>query len=249
MKSVKRPKIGTLAYHDFFNSWNKINSFLEFVVNLVGYSENVQTTAHNALFEFASDDEKIEMKKKWNARISPVEMLSKHRQFFLEIILVRHVENYLAYLSSILFEIFTQRPETLKSNEKIDWDTVLSHDSIPELIRTLSEKKVDSLSYKSFEDLNSFFSDKFGIELIEKPKVKTIIDAIETRNISVHNRCIINKRYVQKTAKGADRLGKTRILVLGDLEDTFVPLFAESVTSVDKNVRKVLKVKACRNSK
>ena len=68
---------------------------------------------------------------------------------------MRHVENFLNYLSSLLNEIFIQRPEILKSSEKIDLEIVLGHSSIEDLVQTIAERKVENLSYKSLIDLVS----------------------------------------------------------------------------------------------
>ena len=76
-------------------------------------------------------------------------------------------------------------------------------------MRTLAERKVAGLSYASFADLSGFFFDKFHVTLFDEKDVKTIIEAIEVRNISVHNRCIINQRFVKRTGSAAEQLNKS----------------------------------------
>lgn len=69
----------------------------------------------------------------------------------------------------------------------------------------------------------------------------TVIEAIETRNISVHNRCFINNRYIQKTGTDPAQVGKIKELFTADM-DRFVIVFLRSVKDVDKKVRFKLKV-------
>jgi len=44
-----------------------------------------------------------------------IDVVKDNRLFFLETMLTRHVDNYLNFLSSLLFDIFTQDGKPLKS--------------------------------------------------------------------------------------------------------------------------------------
>ncbi|MGZ3524281.1 MAG: hypothetical protein ACXU9L_05770 [Thermodesulfobacteriota bacterium] len=169
------------------------------------------------------------------------DVAKNNRQFFLETAVVRHVENYLNYLSSLLLEIFTQRPETLRSSERVEISSVLNFQSIPDLVRAFAERKVENLSYSSIADLCDFFRDRFKVELFSTGEMPAAVEAVETRNISVHNRCIINNRYVQKTRIDPAQAGKIKELFTKDL-DRFVTVFLRSVKEVDKKVRSKLKI-------
>jgi hypothetical protein len=237
------PNSGTYAAIQFFISYRQINSFLQFLVNMVAQIEEVAKTAHDALLNVADDaTEKARLTKDWEERKSPIDELKKHRQFILEVILVRHVENYLNYLSSLLREVFLARPEALRSMEKIEVETVLRHDSIEDLVKTITERKVEALSYSSFADLADYFLEKFHITLVSDSKRHLFIEAIETRNISVHNRCIINQRFVSRTGGKVERVGKLCDLGIHEVEETAHQL-AESVKAVDLDARRRLHVK------
>ena len=73
----------------------------------------------------------------------------------------------------------------------------------------------------------------------------TVTEAIETRNIAVHNRCIINKRYVTKTRTDPSRISQVRRLQVDDLSSIMSTL-SESVRSIDKAARSKLTLKARR---
>jgi hypothetical protein len=182
---------------------------------------------------------------KWSERVQAGDLLVEHRQILIEIMLVRHVENYLSYLSLLLYEIFTQRPETLKSSDKVEVASVLSHDSIEGLIRSVAERKVESLSYQSFNDLSLFFEERFNITLLGGKEFSDMVETIEIRNISVHNRCVINSRFVTRTRGDEDTIGKRKELFFDTL-DSLIPMIAKSVVAVDKRARSHLGLRGIR---
>ncbi|MGE4096570.1 MAG: hypothetical protein AB7G75_37725, partial [Candidatus Binatia bacterium] len=72
-----------------------------------------------------------------------------------------------------------------------------------------------------------------------------VVDAIETRNLSVHNRCVINQRYVSRTKTPVDKIGTVRVVGIESVEKV-VSTLANSVIAVDKDSRHRLKVKGHR---
>ncbi len=248
-KSVQKPmipKLGTTASRDFFVSWTEISEFFNFVLRLVGHLEAAGDRAHKALVETAPDQaERERLVRAWDLRVGPADQLANYRQIFLEIILARHIENYLNYISGLLFEIYTQRPETLRSGEMLELSTVLSHDNMNDLVKTIAERKVESLSYRSFQDLSGYFEDRFGLVLFPEDEIDSVVEAIETRNISVHNRCIMNERYIKRTGKSRSLLGKQRELFLPHIHE-LAPMFLRGVRRLDKDARRKLKMRGTR---
>lgn len=243
------PKSGTEALDRYLSSFRQINKFQLFVLRMVAHIESTHQkmselagTLREILPDEAHEDHR---KKEWRG---PTEDLKLHRQFFIEILLVRHVENYLNFLSSLLRTVFIARPEVLRSSEKIDLETVFKHSSIDDLVKTVAERKVDSLSYSSFGDLADYFMDKFHLELAQPEQRPIIIDAIESRNISVHNRCVINQRYIQRTERKNLAVGAVRKLWIETLEEFAVTLTASAI-SVDKSARRALGLKGSRFGK
>lgn len=240
--------MGTKAAKDFFSSWRDINRLFDFVLLLVGSAEHVAKTAHQALIDTEDDETKrAEMEAKWKSRRSSLDELKANRQLLLETILVRHVENLINYLAAVLYEIFTSRPETLKSSDKVEVSEVLAHDSIEALVREIAEAKVDSLSYSSFSKLSEFFEERFRIRISDEADVKLIHEYIEIRNISVHNRCYINKRFISRMSLTPTEIGKKKELYGKDL-DMLIPKLAEVVKAMDVIVRQKMKVKGVRFS-
>jgi len=240
------PRTGTIALREFSLSATQIHRFLHFLLRVVGSVDQAADIAHNALVNTERDEAtKAKMIAEWKERATAVSALSKNRQFLIEVILVRHVENYLNYLAALLNEIFIARPETLRSGEKIDVQFVLEHDSFETLVRALAERKVDSLAYSSFGDLSLFFEDRFKLQLVTDSEKSAIIEAIETRNISVHNRCLVNRKYQQKTGCSKELIGKLKDLYIGDI-DALVPILFRSAVDIDKAARQKLGLQGVR---
>jgi hypothetical protein len=243
--NFKIPGIGTTASQDFYNTYLRIDSFFLWILYMARRIDEMEE-ADNKLLEVLHDSKvDEEIKERRAKRKKMIDVVKDNRQFFLETALVRHVENYLNYLASLLFEIFTQRPETLKSSEKIEISTVLDCESISDMVRVFAERKVESLSFSSIKELYDFFKERFKLELFPANLIATVVEAIETRNISVHNRCIINKRYVLKTGCDSELIGKRKELTISELNE-FVSVFLESVKALDEKARSKLKIKGHR---
>lgn len=235
-----------MACREYFLTYARINSFFHFVLHNVAHIDRTAEVAHKALLETEDDPGKRrELEDSWSKRKGAIDALRDQRQFFIEIVLVRHVENYLNYLSSLLFEIFTQRPETLRSSDKIELEEVLRHATVDGIVRSVAERKVESLSYSSFQDLAGFFQDRFSLSLAADEDVPTIIHAIETRNISVHNRCVVNRRFVSRTGDDTTPVGDRKKLFINYLH-RLVPLLMSAVRHVDRRARSHLKLKGTR---
>lgn len=235
------PRTGTAAAENFYENWRRISSFFDWVLHMAGSMDHMQKIAAEALRTGDDNDEGAEQ----SGRKTMVDILKENRQFFLETIVVRHVENYLNYLSELLFEIFIGRPETLKTSDKVEISKVLEHASIREFVRATAERKVDSLSYSSFSNLNEFFEDRFGLTISNVKYESVIVEAIETRNISVHNRCLIDERFCQRTGSDPQDIGTRKQLFIGDLNG-LVPVLFDVVKHLDASARKKLKLKGRR---
>lgn len=245
------PKLGTSSAKKFFDTWFMITDFMNFHISMVCHIETKKKETKEVFAEVkrilgedyheivgeAAKDEKDEQEQGTSAK----DKFLSHVWFFIEIILVRHVENYLNYLAELLFEIFLQKPETLISFEKIEIKEIMRHDSIDSLIRSIAEDKIEALSYKSFSDLNKYFMKHFNLTLVQEDKLADVTKAIEIRNISVHNRCIINERYAKRVG-GDSQIGQRKKVGLEYLWK-LIDLLAECVSITDEKARAKFKLK------
>ena len=219
----------TASGRDFATAAKRILDFYLWVPNVVDAMEN----ATKVYYKY----EKYAQKPLGPRKSTWYEWLDVRRQFLLELLLTRHVDNYLSFLSAVLFEIFTSRPDTLKSAEQVSVEEVLSCEDMNGVIRMFAERKVNRLAYKSYHDLSMFFNERLGLQLTSASDEQVISEAIELRNISVHNRCKMDRRYVQKTGRPMSDLGKIRELGTDDYERYFFPM-VRSARDVDADAAK-----------
>ena len=164
----------------------------------------------------------------------------------METLHVRVVDNFLNYVSSLLFEIYVKKPIVLRSNETVDFSTLIDCDSMQSLVKTLAEIKTSKLVYKSYDDVRRYFVDSLGVKLSNEND-KEIVYAIELRNIIVHNRCIVDKRFIRKTKEKISLLNKKYDINLG-LYEKFENILLSKVIELDSVSRKHLKICGHRNT-
>jgi hypothetical protein len=114
----------------------------------------------------------------------------------------RNIEAFQHYLSSMLMEVYINRPETMRSSEMIQIEEVLRHGNMTELIYRLAERKINNLSYRGFNEMFSYLKESLGLAISpDQETISTIREAIEVRNIIVHNGCVINSMFLRKTGR------------------------------------------------
>jgi hypothetical protein len=143
------------------------------------------------------------------------------------------VDNYLTYISELLAAAFLTRPQMLRSSEQVRVDFVLSHGRMEDLIEALTERRVERMSYMGMGDLATDIERELGLNLFgEDATLRRAIRIVENRNLIVHNRGVINARYLRKLpGEGlavGDPVPLTWDSVMADLN-----FLAESVREID----------------
>jgi len=133
-------------------------------------------------------------------KISDINHLFDNRtyeKFFGQMSFARSIDNFISYFKDILSEIVMINPNILKSKEKERLDFILNFESLSDLRKAISEKKIDELFYKGISDIEIFFTDRLGIDLFKNDEDKNGINyMIKQRNLIVHNRGKISKEFV-----------------------------------------------------
>lgn len=110
---------------------------------------------------------------------------------------VKSVDNFVNYFKEILSEIVLSKPEILKSKETERLDFILSFNSQEEMIKAISEKKINSLFYLGINDIKKYFSEKLQVEIfMEKEYDINLI--VKQRNLAVHNRSVISTEFMKE---------------------------------------------------
>ncbi|MGW1276850.1 hypothetical protein ACWD4V_07810 [Streptomyces tsukubensis] len=119
-----------------------------------------------------------------------------------ELGLTRCVENFLCYVSDIITQVLTARPDLLKTQEQVTIEDVLEHESIEGFISWAAERRVAQLSFKGLEEIAQYVKKRFGLELHQEEadwlKLKR---GVALRNLIVHRRGIIDQRFLYVTGE------------------------------------------------
>lgn len=141
--------------------------------------------------------------------ITAEDQLRKHARLNFELSLCRCVDNYLAYLSELMALVFQCRPETLRSSEKVEIEFILKHESLDELIEALTERRVERLSYSGLVDLDADVRERMGFELFASDRDREeAARLVELRNLIVHKRAVVDRRYIARTGDDRTPIGK-----------------------------------------
>ena len=136
---------------------------------------------------------------------------NSHDRLITEMIISRLVDNYQTYLTEVIRAILRAKPEILRSSEQVKLEYVLNFDNIDALITDLIDQKAYELGHRGFSDLDKWCDSFLGVQLARnQPQRDELIEIIETRNLIIHNRSQVNKKYLSKV-KGSNLLvGKMR---------------------------------------
>lgn len=164
----------------------------EFVqsINERADSHSPQTDANHYQAERESATDAKEMFKAYQ----------KHLPIYLEANYCRGVDNFLSFVSQLLSLVFLTKPETLRSDQKISIADALVHTTMDDLVKHIAEETVHRLSYRGFGDLNDWAAKRLGFRFIEDDAtVAMVVRILETRNLLVHNRGIVNREFIRRT--------------------------------------------------
>lgn len=244
------PRTGTSAAREYYRSYSEIERLFDWILHMAGSSDHVAKTATKALhraqaLDKSSKENNDQALKERLEHIEKKGMLSelvRQRQILLEVILARQVENFLNYLSRLLAEVFVSRPETLSTDQSVKLKDIVTHKRMNDFIQAEAARRVNQLSYKSFNELNQFFRDRFNTQIAESDHEIRIIEAIETRNISVHNRGIVNRIYKDKTNNNEFKIGKKREIYSDEYSELSQAML-ETVILLDKKMRNKMQLK------
>jgi len=157
-----------------------------------------------------TDNERKRITDLLDAEDAQLKTITEGLRLLKSTILCLDVENWLNYLSDLLSLVFITSPKTLISSEqKIDIKEIFRYDDRDDLIRALAERHVERLSYLGFADMASELEKKLSFKLLDlKDDVQRVTRLIELRNLIVHNRGIVNQRFLSKVRDNSFALGQ-----------------------------------------
>ena len=86
-------------------------------------------------------------------------------EMYGQVLLTRDIDAFQRYLTKMLSRIYTERPETLKSSEKVEIQDVLRFKNMKDFVSYIVEKRVHELSYKGMQEILEFLEKKHGLKI------------------------------------------------------------------------------------
>jgi len=190
-----RPSLATDPGRRYFDANFELIRFIAFIAQMASRNDEVQKIASDALRQFGDDNGDQE------SEVSPnkmTEALAEYRRLMAEVVLSRAVDNLLTYITELLSLVYAERPETLRSKEQVQVDFILGFESMEELQSAIAERRVERLSYSGIKDLVDWVNKSLGFVLIpDHEQLAAIERFVQQRNLIVHNRGVVDRRYVR----------------------------------------------------
>lgn len=104
-----------------------------------------------------------------------------------------------SFLSDFLVAIFTERPNTLKSNNTVTYEEILSFSSRKELIEALAINRAEKIiNDNNIDDVVKLLRDLFSVDLSKANNFDILREASYRRNIIIHNGGVTDKKYCER---------------------------------------------------
>jgi hypothetical protein len=181
---------------------------------------------------FASYNSRNKTMERMEEQKTRHEKMNNGRRVICEMALCRVVDNYMIYICNMVALIFKTDPRTMRSDGTLPYADILKHTSMDELVATIAEREVDKLA-GDLEKLNTYIIKTFNLNLFgNSPEVfEEAMKYNELRNLIVHKRGTIDRRFKGKVKKDYGEIGD-RILVLNEMTRA-ISLFSRVVNAFD----------------
>lgn len=146
------------------------------------------------------------------------ELFHEFAEMIRQLSLVYLVAIFEAYVVDVIRDILLVCPDALKSGKKVTYEEVLENRE--QVVTFLAEKEVGELLYKAFPDMAKYFNEKFNIDVSDSEvSTEAIVEILETRNIHIHNKGIVNRKYLKRVQDSKFKLGYYRPITQDYLKD------------------------------
>lgn len=178
----------------------QIFDFFFFATALAQNSDQARLTAAKALAN-AFDEHKQDFERIKNNPRPAFNRLHSFSEYQSESMVIRLVDNYLAFLSESIQSCMLKKPELLSSKEQVRTEDILRFASRKDLIDFLVNRKINHLSYGGLKGIEKFLTSRLGLSLANTSEQRDQINiAIELRNIYTHNRGVVNELFMSRLA-------------------------------------------------
>jgi hypothetical protein len=238
----------TEAAFRFYKDYLEVTDFLGFVAQLATDFDDSRDRLIRRHVHAASDPaERLRFEEMLeNAGRSAVGRLATYEDLFLEMLFSRGVDNFLTYVADVLALILGTRPEMLRSKEEVRLEEVLAHDTMEDLVAFLVDRRVERLAFRGLRELGDDVSQKYALALFaDEAELARAADAVEIRNLIVHNRAVINRRFLSRVSNLMGQLGQ-RVHLTVDMTFGELDFLGTAVGRIDGEAREKFGIQARR---
>jgi hypothetical protein len=167
-----------------------------------------------------------------------MEVVQRFPAMLMEMALVNLLASFDAFVADAFRAVLVSRPEMLRSNRQLSYETILSYEDRDGLIGAMAAREVNDIAYKSLSDQIRYYAEHFGVDLATADGV-VIADLIEVaarRNLLVHNAGIVNNLYAVAVPGSSAALGD-RLGVEADYWTNAIELLTAAVSAIDRGLR------------
>jgi hypothetical protein len=234
---IDLPSEGTAAALAFVKAASADDRFFHFIIDTVLSGDYFAYIARQAI------DGKQDYKGKTPTDLALTDpgprtkFLRENSQALLEMFVARLVDNFQTYVVDIVREVLHCKPSILSTRQQsFTLEEILSYERIEDLVHDVVERKVNSLSYEGFEQLQRWCAER-GIEIKVPASNRTaVIELIATRNIIAHNRGAVDERYHRAVSATAFETGARRELNV-DYQFEAAVMVIDIVVRTDEAIR------------
>ena len=157
-------------------------------------------------------DETLELIFEWESEavglINYTDAIADDSRLSLDLMLIRTVDHFLTYISGLLTLVFEKYPKAL-SAIPVKLGEILQYSDRDEVVRASIHEHVRGLSYNGLQQLQEEISSKVGFRLFKDTQDSNFaIEAVEIRNVLVHNNGYVDSRLAKNISKYSEMKGK-----------------------------------------
>ncbi len=235
-KESATPAAGTHAARDYYQVTNRSLGLLMFITGTVVRTDYVARILRKRLGgedwrDISDPDELAKREPGENTKI-----LRDQKQALLEMFFLRFVHNFECYLVDLLREVLKKQPKVLTDSQpSFSSEYFLQFGTMEELLNDVIESKINNLSYQGFSKLRRWCSER-GVPLVVRDEdADAIVELVATRNVLVHSRGVIDRKYVRTVESSRFSIGEVRRLDVDELMERFA-LLNRTVSQTDQAI-------------
>lgn len=188
-----------LAYHE---DMRRLSSYLAAYATTSHFSQSQIDTlvaAYRGFNQLAGISE-----ESFSARLT-----SDHDPIVVEMVYCRMIDAFLAFLTDLLALVYRHKPQVLRSGgEQIALDFALRFATMDDLVRAIAEQQVEKRGFLGLKDLADYFETRLKLPIFLNDFMQDeTIQAVEVRNIIVHNHGNVSPTFKKRLPDYPARIG------------------------------------------